>query len=93
MNSIVAFWIAAPAVLFLGLTAWVAFVGYRTRELQFRSRMGTPTPAIGRRGTLVNVAVPADRALPSGGVQYLHTDRLVGGTPPVRTVEPVRPGT
>ncbi|MEO3827240.1 hypothetical protein [Actinomadura sp. B10D3] len=58
-------WILGPAALFLTLALYVALMGYRTRDLQFRSRMAAPTPAVGRRGPLVNVAVPADRMPPA----------------------------
>ncbi|MFC4050846.1 hypothetical protein ACFOY4_14205 [Actinomadura syzygii] len=54
-------WILGPAALFLILSLYVVLLGYRTRGLQFRSRMPTPTSPVGRRGALVNVAVPADR--------------------------------
>lgn len=57
----VALWIVGPAALFLTVSLYVALMGYRTRDLQFRSRMAAPTPAVGRRGPLVNVSVPADR--------------------------------
>jgi hypothetical protein len=72
----VALWIVGPAALFLTLSLYVALMGYRTRDLQFRSRMAAPTPAVGRRGPLVNVSVPADRT-PSA--------------PPVQSVQPARP--
>ncbi|SFN05812.1 MULTISPECIES: hypothetical protein [Actinomadura] len=60
----VALWIFGPAALFLTLALYVALMGYRTRDLQFRSRMAAPSPAVGRRGPLVNVSVPADRTPP-----------------------------
>ncbi|TYB43263.1 hypothetical protein [Actinomadura chibensis] len=58
-------WILGPAALFLFLSLYVVLLGYRTRDLQFRSRMPTPTSAVGRRGALINVAVPTDRPRPT----------------------------
>ncbi|WP_433477776.1 hypothetical protein ACQPZP_12405 [Spirillospora sp. CA-142024] len=81
MTAMVALWVLGPAALFLTLSLYVAFVGYRTKDLKFRSQMTTPTPAVGRRGRLVNVAVPADRTPPA---EYVR---------PVRPVEPVGPRT
>lgn len=61
-NLTLVLWVLGPAALFLGLSLYVVLLGLRTRGLQFRSRMPTPTSAVGRRGALVNVAVPGDRA-------------------------------
>ncbi|URM99815.1 hypothetical protein LUW76_38910 [Actinomadura madurae] len=65
ISTLTLLWIFGPAALFLTLALYVALMGYRTRDLQFRSRMAAPTPAVGRRGALVNVAVPADRTPPA----------------------------
>ncbi|MCQ0019783.1 hypothetical protein [Actinomadura madurae] len=50
ISTLTLLWIFGPAALFLTLALYVALMGYRTRDLQFRSRMAAPTPAVGRRG-------------------------------------------
>ncbi|WUH96984.1 hypothetical protein OHR68_25990 [Spirillospora sp. NBC_00431] len=66
MNTTVALWVLGPAALFLVLTLYVLFMGLRTKDLKFRTRMTAPTPALGRRALLVNVVVPAGEP-PAGG--------------------------
>ncbi|HEY8479334.1 MAG TPA: hypothetical protein VIL71_05825 [Spirillospora sp.] len=59
MSATVALWVLGPLTVFFALSLFVVFVGVRTRDLTFRSRMARPTPPIGRRALLVNVVVPA----------------------------------
>lgn len=91
MTTTVALWILGPTALFCVWVGYLAVAGHLTRHLQFRSQMETPTPAAGRRGALVNVAVPADRALPAESVQHVHTIQPGDGAQAMRAAELVRP--
>lgn len=64
MSAMVALWVLGPAALFLALSSYVAFMGFRTKGLKFRSQMASPTPPLGRRALLVNVVVPAGEPQP-----------------------------
>lgn len=59
MSAMLALWVLGPLTLFIVLSLYVALMGLRTRDLEFRSRMARPTPPLGRRALLVNVVVPA----------------------------------
>ncbi|GAA4228647.1 hypothetical protein GCM10022254_19170 [Actinomadura meridiana] len=67
MTAAIALWVLGPLALFLVLSIYVVFfMGLRTKGLKFRTRMTSPTPALGRRALLVNVVVPAGEP-PAGG--------------------------
>jgi hypothetical protein len=64
MNVSLALWVVLPGALFLALSLYVAFLHYRTRDVQLRSQNAVPTPAVGKVGLLLNVRIPADGPQP-----------------------------